>query len=107
MGAVVHEPEQGEHPRPCRVLPLETIASARRGSLKLREQAGQPIRTVVQRVISREEFARLREQHHDHPHYDAYGCAVDVGGINVGAPLLQCFAMRLDQQLDGCANALA
>src|SRR5690606_5590007 len=55
----------------------------------------------------RQQLARLGEENHDHPHDDPDGRAIDVGGIDVGAALLEHFAMGLYEDLDGGSDPLA
>lgn len=75
--------------------------------LELLEEATQSVGAVVEGVVAREQLARLREQDDDHPHHDADGRAVDLGGFDLGTVLVQGLAMRLHEQLDGLTHALA
>ena len=76
MGALPHEPEEGEHARPSAEARRERTAA---GGLAFEafEQAVQPVALVVEGVVAGQQFARLREEDYDEPHSHPAGGAVN------------------------------
>ena len=77
MGALPHEPEEGEHAGPGGEARREG-AAARGLALEPFEEAVQPVARIVEGVVAGKQLARLREEDHDEPHRDPAGGAVDV-----------------------------
>ncbi len=78
-----------------------------RDLLELLDQAGEPVGAVVERVVARQQLARLGKEHHHEPHDHPDGGAVNVGRRNARGLFGQQLAVRLHEQLDRLADALA
>ncbi|MBK6940545.1 MAG: hypothetical protein IPH13_10140 [Planctomycetes bacterium] len=102
-----HQVEERQDARPCVIRTRKSVSASRGNGLQLVEESTEAVRTVIDRVVARQQFARLGEQHDHHAHDDAARGAVNLGGFNVGAAFVQRVAVRLDEKLDGFADALA
>jgi hypothetical protein len=107
VAAVVDEAEERQDARPGVPGAREALAAARRGLRQVFEEARQAVRPVVERVVPGQQVPGFGEEDHHHPHDDANGSPVDLGGIDSDALLLQDLAVRLNEELDRLAHALA
>ena len=77
MGAIPHESEQRQHAGP-RTEARGKGATPCGSTFEPLQQAVQPVALVVERVVARQQLARLREQDHHEPHRHPACGAVDV-----------------------------
>ena len=104
--AFPYQVEQCEDAWPCAVALVQGGAVSG-VPLQPFQQAVQAVALVVEGVLARQQLPGLRKEDHHQPHRHPAGGAVDVGGINAGALLLQHVAVSLDEHFDRLAHALA
>ena len=106
VGAPADELEQRQQPGPG--AEAAGLRAAGGGAAAERfVQAAQAVALVVHGVVARQQAPGLGEQDDHQAHDDAAGGAVDVGGVDGGAVLLERFAVAADQEFDGLAHPFA